>query len=43
MREVFRQERKFLLTYSEFKKCLNLFDGILKQDVHNVDRKWICN
>ena len=38
MQEVFRQERKFLLTYSEFKKCSNLFDGILKQDLHNKER-----
>ena len=43
MKEVFRQERKFLLTYLEFKNCSNLFDRVLKQDLHNLNRRRVYN
>ena len=43
MKEVFRQEREFLLTYLEFKKCLKLFDSVLIQDLHNVNRRRVYN
>lgn len=35
MGAVFRQEKKFLLSYSEFRKCSNLFDKVLISDLHN--------
>lgn len=33
--EVYRKEKKFILSYIEFKKCSNLFDKILIKDKHN--------
>jgi hypothetical protein len=35
MSDVFRQERKFLITYSEFKNFSAFFDKLLRQDVHS--------